>query len=119
MEKIVSDSENTKKYIAVGIILVLLAILGVTMFSAFLLVQDKDKAVMEAQGRLATNNTDFILIGEYNAAVREYKGATAYFPGTLIAKVTQYKVDKWELKEDGSPAGSLFTAVPGTFKPVL
>lgn len=86
---------KNKRYIATGFILLLLGIVIVSMFSAYLTIQEKDKAAQTANETFSAHADDLAVKTQYNLAVRDYIMVTRQFPGNLVGPITGYPKDKW------------------------
>lgn len=90
-------NDNTRPYLAAGVIAALILLLAMSVLSAYGTIQSKDQAALLANNSFKDNPGDPLLKARYNTAAKEYIGATAYFPGNLIGGVTGYPHDKWSL----------------------
>jgi hypothetical protein len=99
----VNISASNRSYLAMVIIAALLLVIGMSFIYTYDTIYAKDAEVLKVASQLAQDPENPYIRAEYNLAVREYMGATAYFPGTLIASTLGYKTDKWKLLLDPYP----------------
>jgi len=90
-------NDNTRPYIALGVITALLLVIGMSCFSTYTLIQETDRIAAQANASLRADPDDPFLLDEYNAAAADYIGATAYFPGNVVGRATGYQPDKWAI----------------------
>jgi hypothetical protein len=91
---------KTRKLVAVGVMVLILAGIGVALISAANTIRVADGLVTIANISLKNDPGNEQLKLQYNKAVKHYIGATAYFPGNLLAKYLGYSQTKWDLLQE-------------------
>jgi len=107
-------SMETKKLIAICMIAILLGAICIGLGAAIRTIQEKDAVAEKAINALDADSSNEQLKREYNAAAREYIGATAYFPGTLLGRIFGFPPDKWPILKE--PRGyTSWAPLPGSY----